>query len=93
MDGDRIVARTRDLVRNDGWAAGAVTRILDSAIGADLRPIPKPDFKMLQQISGIKAFDHEWAKEFSRAVMSSWDTLGERSDCYCDSTRNQTFTR
>src|SRR5215813_10326842 len=44
---DRIVSRVRDLVRNDGWASGTVTRILDNAIGPRLRPISKPDYKFL----------------------------------------------
>ena len=39
MHRDRIVSRVRDMVRNDGWASGAVTRILDNAIGASFRPI------------------------------------------------------
>jgi len=29
---DRMVARSRDLVRNDGWAAGGITRILDNTV-------------------------------------------------------------
>jgi hypothetical protein len=31
---DRMVARQRDLYRNDGWAKGAIGSILDSTIGA-----------------------------------------------------------
>src|SRR5689334_18613802 len=42
---DRIVARIRDLVRNDGWAAGTVTRVLDNAVGAVFRPLAKPDWR------------------------------------------------
>ena len=89
---DRIVSRIRDMVRNDGWASGAVTRILDNAIGASLRPISKPDYRFLADATGIKAFDHAWAKEFSRAVDAAWRTWAE-SDLghYCDATRNQTF--
>ena len=30
---DRIVSRARDLVRNDGWACGAITRLLDATYG------------------------------------------------------------
>src|SRR5690348_5824770 len=44
---NRFVARVRDLVRNDGWASGAVTRILDNAIGGHFRPNIKPDYKAL----------------------------------------------
>jgi lambda family phage portal protein len=89
---DRIVSRVRDMVRNDGWASGAVTRILDNAIGALLRPIPKPDYRFLAYETGIKAFDHIWAKEFSRAVDANWRSWSLDLGKYCDATRNQNFT-
>jgi lambda family phage portal protein len=89
---DRIVSRVRDMVRNDGWAAGAVTRILDNAVGSNLRPIARPDHRFLAKFSGNKAFDHIWAKEYSSAVDANWRTwavtdLGR----YCDAGRNMTF--
>lgn len=82
---DRIVARARDLARNDGWASGAVTRLLDNAIGAAFRPISKPDHRALAAYTGIDAFDDEWAEEFGRAVDAHWrawadDEIGK----YCD---------
>ena len=40
---DRMVSRFRDAVRNDGWASGGVTRILDNAIGANFRPVSKAE--------------------------------------------------
>lgn len=89
---DRIVSRARDAVRNDGWASGAVTRILDNAVGANLRPIAKPDHTFLAHFTGNKAFDHTWAKEFSRALDAHWRNwavtdLGR----YCDASRNMSF--
>ena len=89
---DRIVSRTRDLVKNDGWASGAVTRILDNAVGSNLRPIARPDHRFLAKFSGNSAFDDVWAKEYSSAVDANWRTwavtdLGR----YCDATRNMTF--
>ena len=36
---DRMVARERDLIRNDGWASAAVTRAIDNVVGANFRPI------------------------------------------------------
>lgn len=91
---DRIVSRARDMVRNDGWASGAVTRILDNAIGHLLRPIPKPDYRLLATSTGIKAFDHDWSKEYSRAVDALWRswTLNDMGR-YCDATRNNTFSQ
>jgi lambda family phage portal protein len=89
---DRIVSRVRDMVRNDGWASGAVTRILDNAVGANLRPISKPDYRFLAAVTGNASFDHSWSKEFQKAVDASWrswahDELGK----YCDAGRNMTF--
>lgn len=88
---DRIVSRVRDMVRNDGWAAGTVTRILDNAIGSALRPISKPDHRHLAQVTSNKAFDHTWAKEFGRAVDAHWRSWSEDTGYYCDVGRNQTF--
>lgn len=90
---DRIVSRVRDIVRNDGWASGAVTRILDNAIGPCLRPIPKPDWRWLQQTTGIGAFDHAWAKEYAKAVNAYWHTWTSDAGKWCDSARNQTFNQ
>jgi lambda family phage portal protein len=89
---DRIVSRVRDMVRNDGWASGAVTRILDNAVGSNLRPIARPDHRFLANFADNPAFDHVWAKEYSSAVDANWRVwavtdLGR----YCDATRNQTF--
>ena len=88
---DRIVSRIRDIVKNDGWASGIVTRILDNAVGPNLRPIAKPDHKFLANYSGNKAFDHVWALEFSRALDANWRSWAHDIGKYCDASRNQTF--
>lgn len=81
---DRIVSRTRDMARNDGWAAGGITRILDSAIGANFRPMAKPDHRALKAMTGIKAFDAVWAHEFGRAAEANYRTWANDPGCYCD---------
>src|SRR3954451_11434511 len=48
-DRNRIVARTRDLARNSGWAAGAVTRWVDNIIGSGFRLSCRPDYRALGQ--------------------------------------------
>lgn len=90
---DRIVARARDLALNDGWAAGSVTRVLDNAIGASLRPITKPDYRWLAAYTGNPAFDHQWAKEFARAVDGHWRTWADDPARYCDAARFLTFSQ
>jgi lambda family phage portal protein len=87
---DRIVARIRDLVRNDGWASGAITRVLDNAIGANFRPIAKPDYRALAAISGNKAFDAKWAEEYGRAVDARYRLWAEDEGRYCDAHRQLT---
>lgn len=90
---DTIVARVRDAVANDGWASGAVTRILDNAIGANLRPISKPDWRWLQALTGNRGFDHVWAREYGREVDAHWRMWADDPGRYCDTTRNQTFSQ
>lgn len=90
---DTIVARMRDVVRNDGWASGTITRILDNAVGANFRPISKPDFAALRAYSGIAAFDEEWAYDFGRALDASWRTWGTGRGRWCDVSRNQTISQ
>lgn len=90
---DRIVSRVRDLVRNDGWASGAVTRTLDNAIGANFRPIAKPDYRALAAYTGNKAFDAKWADEFGRAVEANWRTWSNDPNRYCDAQRNLTIAQ
>jgi lambda family phage portal protein len=90
---DRIVARMRDIVRNDGWASGAITRILDNAIGANFRPIFKPDYRALCAYTGLKAFDAKWADEFGRVAESNWRTWAEDIGRYCDAQRKNTVAQ
>jgi len=90
---DRIVSRVRDLVRNDGWAAGAVTRILDNAIGGHYRPLVRPDYRALRQITGIKGFDAEWAAEFGNAAEAHYRAWANDPAHYCDAQRGQSVTQ
>jgi lambda family phage portal protein len=90
---DRIVSRVRDLVRNDGWASGAVTRTLDNAIGANFRPIAKPDYRALALYTGNKAFDAKWADEFGRAAEANWRIWANDPGRYCDAQRSMTVAQ
>ncbi|MFT8890838.1 MAG: phage portal protein [Acetobacter papayae] len=90
---NRIVSRVRDLVRNDGWAAGAVTRVLDNAVGVMLRPVSKPDYRYLAHLSGNPAFDAQWAHEFARAVDSWYRAWAEDPGRYNDAERMLTFAQ
>jgi lambda family phage portal protein len=86
---DQSVARIRDLVRNDGWAAGAVARLTDSTIGADFRLSAQPDYRALSRRFGAK-FDAAWAKEFSEAAEAGWRSWAYDPLKWCDTARAMT---
>lgn len=83
---DRIVARSRDLVRNSGWAAGGVLRILDNTIGNGLRLSARPDWRALKRFSS--KMDATWANEFRQAVEALWRGYSEDLGVYNDVERN-----
>lgn len=88
---DRMVARQRDLYRNDGWAKGAIGSILDSAIGSQYRMIAKPDFRRLALYD--KAFDAAWAREFRQVREALWRDYSEDLGCYNDVSRQLTVAQ
>ena len=91
---DRIVSRVRDLARNDGWASGSITRVLDNAIGANFRPILKPDYRMLALMTGNKAFDATWADEYGKVIEAHWRSWAQDDPGrYCDVERKQTVSQ
>jgi len=90
---DTIVSRSRDLARNDGWANGAITRILDNAVGAVFRPIFKPDYRYLRMMTGNKGFNAEWADEYARALAAHWRTWSTDEGRWCDVERKKTVSQ
>lgn len=90
---DRIVSRVRDLVRNDGWASGSVTSTLDNVVGANFRPIAKPDYRALAAYSGLSTFDAQWAADYGRALEAAWRTWSEDLNRYCDAARKMTISQ
>ena len=89
---DQMVARARDLINNDGWASGAINRLLDSAIGSHFLPIPQPNFTVLARL--CPAMDATFASEFAAQVAAEWrmwglDDVGRHNDAM----RTQTITQ
>ena len=84
QDRDRTVARTRDLVRNDGWASGAVTKRLDAVVGAQLRLSAKPDWRAL-------GLDADWAAEWAAAVEAEFRGHFDHPMRYGDTARALNF--
>ncbi len=88
---DRMVARQRDLVRNDGWASGVVDRILDSTVGVNFRLIANPDYRRLQLDNAL--FDEVWFAEFRRAAEAYWRNYAVDLGRYNDVERQQTVSQ
>jgi lambda family phage portal protein len=88
---DRMVARSRDLARNSGWASGGITRILDNVVGTHLRLSAMPDYRAMALRFGIKSFDATWADEFRKAAEALWRSYTESPGRWCDVTRRLTM--
>ena len=74
-DMDMLVARSRDLDRNNGVAAGAFQTLGDNTVGVGLRLAANPDFYTLGK-------DVAWAEDWSRTVEGLW--RGWADTCACD---------
>lgn len=76
-----VVARRADhFARNDGWIAGGIAKEVDGVIGANFRPLFKPDWKALG-LSDI------WASEFKEEVAALWRSHADDPRRYSDQTR------
>lgn len=89
---DRMVARSRDLTRNDGFASGGITRILDNTVGAHFRLSAAPDYRLLALTSG-GAFDITWANEFRSAAEALWREYSNDMGRYNDVSRQLTTSQ
>ena len=69
-----LIARSRDLNRNNGVAAGAVTSANDNIVGTGLRLTPWPDYRALDK-------DAEWSDEWSQKVNALWRAWADTPAC------------
>jgi lambda family phage portal protein len=81
-DHDMLIARSRDLNRNNGVAAGAFQSLQDNTVGTGLRLSCLPDYKALGKTIS-------WQEDWSRTVESLWRTWAD--NVYCDAAGQQTF--
>lgn len=68
-----IAARSYDLERNNGIAAGAIRTQIDNIVGTGLRLASKPDYRALGQTK-------EWAAEWARTTEAKWRTFADSTD-------------
>ena len=81
---DKLVARSRDIVRNHATATSGLETHIDNVIGKGLKLSAKPDFKGL----GLSA---DWANEFSEKAENAFRVWAEDVDYYCDAARKSNF--
>lgn len=83
-DWENLTARTRDIIRNFGPAAGAVQSHLDNIIGSGLHLQAKPDWRALMMSS-------EWASEWAREVESQFRAWAYGVNSWIDASRQLRF--
>lgn len=81
---ERIVARSRDIDRNNGLIAGGIDRRVDAVVGSRIWLKCKPDFAAM----GMSA---EWADAWSLKVESLFRVWGNSSRFLCDVERHHQF--
>lgn len=72
-----LAARVHDLARNDGWASGGVSTIVDSVIGSGWRLSAKPNARAI----GI---DPEAAAALADEIEAHWKVWANDIDFSCD---------
>lgn len=78
-------ARGRDMVQNDGYAAGAEALHKDNIVGSQYRLNAKPNWRVLGATEA-------WAEEFQVIAENRFHTVAESEDCWFDAARRNTFT-
>jgi len=92
LSGDKIIidSRARDLMRNDGYVAGAIDTHKDSIVGSQFTLNVKPKLDYLKRFN--KAFDESWLIEFQEMVETEFTLWGESPDNWIDAQRVNSFT-
>ena len=84
LDGElsTLVARSRDLIRNNGIASGAIQTLVDNVVGNGLKLVSIPGHRIL-------GLDIDYLEEWARKVESLWRIWSE--SVYCDAARKLNF--
>jgi lambda family phage portal protein len=81
---NKIVARSRALYRNSGWAMGGVDKRVDAVVGPRIWLRAKPDFAAMGQSA-------EWAARWAMQVESMFRLWGTSVRFLCDVERHDHF--
>lgn len=84
LDGElsTLVARSRDLIRNNGIASVAIQTLVDNVVGNGLKLVSIPDHRIL-------GLDIDYLEEWARKVESLWRIWAESR--FCDAARKLNF--
>lgn len=84
LDGElsTLVARSRDLIRNNGIASGAIQTLVDTVVGNGLKLVSIPDHRIL-------GLDLDYLEEWARKVEILWRIWSE--SVYCDAASKLNF--
>lgn len=82
---DTLDARARDLIRNDGYVAGALDTHKDSIVGGQYRLNARPDWRAL-------GFTEEWSEEFQLIAERKFALYAESPLCWIDAARKNGLT-
>lgn len=83
---DTSDARVQDLLRNDGYAVGAMQIHKDSIVGGQFVLNSRPDWRVL-------GLDETWAEEFQIEAESKFTLGAESIDNWFDAAQINTFTQ
>ncbi|WNO28871.1 portal protein [Clavibacter phage 33] len=81
----RMDARTRDLIRNDGYIQGALDTSKDSIVGGQYLLNARPDWRSL-------GFDEKWAEEFQLIAERKFMLYAESPMNWIDASRKNGLT-
>lgn len=86
QDRDQLVARSRDLLRNNGWASGLVDNEVNAAVGSGLTLSAQPNWKAL----GIELDEARKVGDQFEAAYEEWATDPRK---LCDLERKRSIGR
>ncbi|BAK75397.1 phage portal protein, lambda family [Pseudogulbenkiania sp. NH8B] len=69
-----LVARSRDLTRNNGIATSGIQTLVDNVVGVGLRLSATPDYRALGRTA-------EWAMQWQRNTERLWREFASSTDC------------
>jgi len=81
---DEIVARARDLIRNNGFISGGMDRRVEAVIGSKIRLKCQPAYAAMGR-------DTDWSFNWSQTVQQAWSVYTMDFARFCDAEQIKTF--